>query len=270
MSYALTVTSTTPGADGVKTWTSADNEELGGYQIKRSNGFDVVTGTITGGLDPSTPYTAVLRLTDVNGNTYATRPVSAVTDVARTRHLVVFDRALAAGVQTLPQAPVLAVDGDGGVDGGPSLHYRLPAGTAFENLRVDGLGLTIDSSLTHKLFASAYLEFWIRGIGTPESSWSDVWIRTTEADGGTCGGDSCIYEYPAEWLYHPDPAPGTYRRVQVPLSRFSLLDSTGTPYDAGALTLDTLLVKAIYEVNVGCPYASGDQGTYLDQIAIWW
>jgi hypothetical protein len=273
VSYQLVVSSSTPGAAGVKTWTSADNEELGGYQIKMSSGYDIVTGTITGGLDPSTPYSAVLLLTDIDGNTFETRSVSAVTDVQRTRHLVIFDGALANGDYLLPAPPALTVEGDGGVEAGPSLYYTVPdPNPGFENLRVDNLRLLVDSSLTDKLFASAYVEFWVRGMGTPGSSWSNVWIRTFEADGATCEDFStCIYQYPADWLYHPDPSAAVYRRVQIPLSQFSLLAATtNEPYDGGGLTLSTLLAKAIFEFNVGCPFASGDQGTYLDQIAIWW
>jgi hypothetical protein len=273
VSYELIVTSPIPGAAGAKTWTSADNEELGGYQIKASSGFDLVTGTITSEMDPSTAYSAVLRLTDIAGHTFETESISAVTDVSRTRRLVVFDGALAKGNYLTPGGPGgIAVIGDGGLEGGPSLYYAVPPNATFVNLRIDDLRLTPGPTLTDKLFDSAYLELWIRGIGTPGSSWSEAWIKTFDADGGLCADFStCIYQFPVEWVYHPDPVPpGRYRRVQIPLSQFSRLDDAGAAVDGEALSLDVLLAKAIDEVNVGCPYSGDDTATYLDQIAIWW
>jgi hypothetical protein len=274
VSYALLVTSPTSGASGAKTWTSADNLELGGYQIKNSNSFDIVTGTITAEMDPSTQYSAVLRLTDVDGHTFDTASVTAVTDVPRTSHLVVFERALGAGQYLDPAPPTFSVTSDGGVEGGPSLYYDVPQpNPGYQNLRIDSLKLRADSSLTDKLFAAAYVEVWIRGIGTPGSSWSNLWIRMYEADGTDCTDfPTCIYQYPIDWLYHPDPkAPGRYRQVQIPLSQFSLVGGANdAPVDGGALTREILVSKAIDEFDVGCPYGTTDTATYLDRIAIWW
>jgi hypothetical protein len=216
----------------------------------------------------------VLRLTDVNGNTFDTPSVQAVTDIPRTRHLVIFDGSMAPDqYQLLPLPPAYGVVGDGGVEGGPSLYYDAPNGTTFQNLRIDDLRLSVDSSLTDKLFAYAYVEFWIHGIGTPGSSWSNVWIRTFEPDGSSCTDfPTCIYQYSVDWLYHPDPAPGRYRRVQIPLSQFSLQSAiTNEPFDGGGLTIAVLMAKAIDEFNVGCPYATTDkETTALDAMAIWW
>ena len=70
-SYELAITSDTPGAPGVKTWTSKDSAELGSYQLRRSDGFDLVNGTITYDLAPQTSYTAVLKVHDAYGHTFS-------------------------------------------------------------------------------------------------------------------------------------------------------------------------------------------------------
>ncbi|HEY1960653.1 MAG TPA: hypothetical protein VGH28_33810 [Polyangiaceae bacterium] len=265
VSYSLAVTSPVAGAPGAKTWTSADNEELGGYQIKQSSGYDIVTGTITSEMQPATEYDAVLTVTDVDGHTFQTGSVRAETDSPRTRELVDFDGVLPNGAITIPLAPAFSIAPDGGVDGGPSLFFPVPPGTDFENLREAGLGLRIDGlGLSDKLFATAYLELFIRGIGTPASTWSEVWIRLYNPDGSSCTDFStCIYHFATQWLYHPDPQPpGVYRRVQIPLAQFQLDD--GTPLSLAALGL------GIDEINVGCPFGATDTSTNLDQIAIWW
>jgi hypothetical protein len=271
--YQLIVSSPLAGAAGARTWTSADNEELGGYEIKNSGSFDVVTGTITWEMAPSTQYSAILRLTDIDGNTFETPSVTAVTDVARSRQLVIFDGTLAPGAYLLPDK-AFSLIGDGGLEGGPSLHYEVPATAQITNLQYGGFSIRASAaSIAPKLFDVAYLEFWIRGIGTPGSSWSDVYLVTPEADGGPCVApySDCIYHCPIQWLYHPDSmAPGTYRRVQLPLTEFSLQTDAGTPADGGALSLGQLVNEGITELAAECPYSAGDTATYVDQIAIWW
>jgi hypothetical protein len=269
VSYQLALTSPTHGAAGAKVWTSQDNLELGGYQLRQSSGFDIVTGTITWELDPSTEYDGVLQLTDVDGHTFETASVRAVTDAPRERHLVAFDGHLVPGNYLTPSN--LALIGDGGVEGGPSL-YAPVAGETYANLRVDGLDLEPDTTLTPKLFDFAYLEFWIRGIGTPSSAWSEAWLRVYQTDGAVCDDFvACIYHFPVEWVYHPDPtAPGMYRRVQIPLSQFRRDNGAGEPLEAATLTMSTLVAQKVFEVNVGCPYGPDAKATYLDQIAIFW
>jgi hypothetical protein len=269
-SYQLAVTSPAMGAAGAKTWTSADNEELGGYQIKQSSGFDIVTGTITWGLDPVTEYDAVLQVTDINGKTFHTQSVRAVTDTPRASHMVIFSNALDAGNYTFPP---LGVATGCGLDGGPCLATSTDAGLGtFQNLRVAGLGLTPDTTLTDKLFQSAYVEFWIRGIGTPGSSWSDVWLQMLAPDGGPCiDVTMCLYHNDLQWIYHPDmTSPGVYRRVQLPLSQFVLDDSNGAPIDGGNLTFTSFAASVLNQFNAGCPYGPDAVATFLDQIVIYW
>lgn len=243
--------------------TSAELTELGGYQIRRSSGFDVLTGVITPDLEPSTVYAATLRVRDVNGRIFSSPTVRGTTDGPRSQRLLVYRNALPSGAYTLPGAPEFSQTNDG-LDGGRALTYRasLVASPEYENLRVGGLEL-VPADLTPKLLETAYLEFWIRGRGTPSSSWCEIWLRV-RGDAAGCDDQRCHFRYAAKWVYRPDTAGQTYRRVQLPLSAFDQRDSSG------ARPTVEVLERGIDEVNVGLPFVSATDQVSLDDIAIWW
>ena len=268
-SYELTITSASSTAPGVKVWTSKDSAELGGYQLKRSSGFDIVDGSITYDLDPQTSYTAQLTVHDTFGGTFVTAPVRGSTDAPRQSRVQIFAGALPSSAFLLPTQGFVVAQ-DGGVDGGPSLQYTLaddPDGSAgkFQNLRISGAKLTFDASLTPKLFATAYLELWVRGHGTPTSTWSELWLRIDDdGDGGSpCAANGCVWTYPGKWVYHPDPLGAVYRRVQVPLAAFK------HRLDRVPLSVEDVRGR-LTEVNVGCPYLDETDRTEIDRISISW
>lgn len=267
-SYELVLSSDVPGAAGVKTWTSRDLAELGGYQLRRSDGFDVVSGTITYDLDPSTSYSAVVRVRDVYGRTYVSPTARASTDAPRSQHGAIFvGGTLAAGSFLLPGAPAFVVAPTGGVTNGPALDFRaaLAPAVGFENLRVQGFDLGVDASLTPKLFATAYLEFWIRGTGAPTSAWSEIWLRLAPTAAETCADPAtCAWSYRGAWVYHPDPSNPIYRRVQIPLS--ALTHRTGNP---DPLTLADV-ARGFDEVSFGCPFLAATDQAQIDRIALFW
>jgi hypothetical protein len=271
VSYELVLESDVADASGARTWTSQDNPELASWQLLRTGGVDRVKGTITDGLDPSTVYRARIRVRDKGGRQYTSSPAQASTDTPRTRRGIVFPRT---PIATLPEAPCFRVEGDGGVDGGPSLHYvpaldpeyvDASADAPYEgqNLRVEGLDIPVDGTLTPKLFQTAYLEFSIRGLGRPASSWGEIWLRTRPGSPSDCGGD-CFWRYKARWVYHPDETNPRYRKVQIPLSALAHLD------DTQKLTLQDLALR-LDEFNVQPHFEDPptDQ-VWLDAIAIWW
>ena len=269
-SYELAITSDTPGAPGVKTWTSKDSAELGSYQLRRSDGFDLVSGTITDGLAPQTSYTAVLKVHDTYGHTFSTAPVRGSTDTQRELRVPIFAGALPEGGYLIPAAPAFVIAPKSGVDGGAALHYEraldpesTPTG-GYQNLRL-AADLPLDASLSAKVFATAYLEFWISGKGNPTSSWSEIWMRLKQADGSPCANvDDCIWSYPSKWVYHPDLSSPAYRRVQVPISELARHVGSNEllrPEDLG---------RHLAEVNVGCQYLESTDTTDLDRIGVWW
>lgn len=271
-SYELVLGSDVPNASGTKTWTAKDNAELGGYQLKLSNGFDVVDGTITYDLDPSTTYTAKLVVHDVYGHTFTSPSVWGSTDAPRPERLAIFTNgALAPGAYLLPGAPSFVVAPTGGVTDGPSLDYRpnLDPGSdggVAQNLRVQGFDLAADSSLTAKLFDAAYLEFWIRARGAPTSVWSNVWLRFAASSEHPCPNpEACGYGYDGKWVVHPDATNPIYRRVQIPLAVLRRRAADGAPLTFA----DT--VRHFDEVNVYFPYIDpATDGATLDRITIHW
>jgi hypothetical protein len=266
--YALELIGDIRGVPTTRTWTSKDLAELGGYQLRRSDGFDVVGGTITDDLDPSTSYAARLRVRDVRGKTFTTAIARASTDAQRQLHVDVFTTgALPSGAFLLPESEDFTLRATGGVRGGPSLRYKLLAAMRpeFENLRISGMNLAFDDTLTEKLLSSAYLEFWIKGRGSPASAWSDVWIRLNPTTTSLCADpNDCIWSYSGKWVYRPDPQSPIYRRVQIPLSALRHRNGDGAPLEplAGGRTLR--------EVSVGVPYFDAADEVDIDQVGVFW
>ncbi len=263
-SYELAITSATSTAPGVKVWTSRDAAELGGYQLRRSDGFDIVDGSITYDLDPQTSYTATLTVHDTFGNTFVTTQIRGSTDAPRQARMHVFNGSIPPGSYLLPVSGFNLAP-DGGVEDGPSLQYVAALDSEeprdFQNLRVGGMDLEFDSTLTPKLFETAYLEFWIRGHGVATSSWAGLRFRIHGGETSSCGEDDCLWGYPGKWLYHPDTNDAVYRRVQIPLSVF---ENRGVPLTAADLT------GQLQEVSIGCPYLDETDRTELDRISIFW
>jgi hypothetical protein len=90
-----------------------------------------------------------------------------------------------------------------------------------------------------------------------------VWIRLGPPPGGTCN-DDCIWTFPGQWVYRPDPAGLEWRRVQVPLSAFAQRTAGAAP-----LTFE-LLSRPIDEVNVGVGFLDPSDEAHLDGLVVSW
>ncbi len=259
--YELIVASERAGANGSRTWTAAELAELGGWQLKRSNSFDPVTGTITYELDPSTTYTMKVVVHDTHGRSFTSNTARATTDDARTLRVPLFMNGVEAANASFQPSLFTKVP-NSGVEGGPALEFAGGNGT-FENLTVWQFNLPFNPPLTDKTLGVAYLEFWIRGWGAPTSAWSGVQVWLGQR--AECSSaEACAWEYPGKWVYHPDASAPRYRRVQLPLHAFVHLVDPKTP----VLVADTL--KGIHGVSIGLPLASANDRVNLDRIGIYW
>lgn len=259
--YELIVTSERAGANGVRTWTASDLAELGGWQLKRSGSFDVVSGTITYDLDPSTTYAMKVVVHDAHGRSFTSNEARATTDDARSLHVPILMNGAVAPSAAL-QPNLLTMASGVGVEGGTALEFSGGSGS-FENLMIWRLDLPFSPAFTDKTLGVAYLEFWIRGSGAPSSAWSGVqlWLGHT----ASCPSvEVCAWEYPGKWVYHPDASTPRYRRVQIPLHVFAHLVDPKT----GPSVADT--TNGIYGVSIGLPLSNPSDRVNLDRIGIYW
>lgn len=110
-------------------------------------------------------------------------------------------------------------------------------------------------------FATTYLELYVRYAQGAEPGWySDSWLRTYAADGGSCD-DACVFGSDSFTL--PVSADGGYRRYQFPVS--ALKRRT----DGGAFTAQEL-GYGIEEVKmIGSLFTRGSVVS-IDGVRIWY
>ncbi len=206
------------------------NPELGRYSLANTSGVDLVVGTISDGLQPSTEYYGQLHVLDTAGgqtvsSNVAVRPTTAEPTSSRT--LFADDDPFSAGFglpECMQRTDVAPSEG--------THHFELlvacsaqemsvceevtePAAECFENLRLQNLELP-EANIGGGDFADAFLELDV-AIVPPDDSpahgwWGDISIQH---GAGWPGAQGITLR-----------ADGAYRRYQIPLSQMGLTPET--------------------------------------------
>jgi hypothetical protein len=270
-SYALDITSDNPDAGGgVKTWTAADNAELGAFDLPLPyGGVTPVVATMTDTHDPNTTYTAVLSATDTEGRVSRSNEAVAVTGVIPLNgRIVIFDGTRPPGAWLLPPTGTGIVSGCG-VDGGacfqlmPSedkeCHFEAgPQCTGNLQLGFD----TIATTAVEPSFATnAYVEFYYHYDGDSPSYWSSTWLQFVEA--GTCADvQFCLWGLQPWTISHAQ----AYRRLQIPL-RMLLQQVYDENSDATATA--TGFASGLIEFELGGGWLPNTSVAF-DRVTIWY
>lgn len=124
-----------------------------------------------------------------------------------------------------------------------------PGGNCFENLRIQGLAVSLADIVAQNAFGTAYLEMFVSSQLEP-SYWSQVRMCV-----GDCAGTK---RFVYRWItIVPDVG---YARIEIPFT--AMTDETdGAPLTAAALT------EPVFEWAIGGTWAPGST-TRVDEVRI--
>jgi len=253
-SYELALTSNSPNAAGVKTWTASDNPELSQYKLPThpTGEPDDVLSTLTHELSPDTQYHAQLIVKDSKGATCASLVADARTQTdSALESILIFSNGFSNDAVLDPPSFAI-VSGDGGYEDSTShleVHWNpdaagwpgLDGGCDEQQCYANFMAYTdvLTDRLLKPNFDNAFFEmaFSYSGeLGTTAAPawWASIYLNVT-LDGGT---NAFFFVEP---LTLRAEAPGNYRLIQIPLRAFS--NSTGPMnHEALAIGLNTFFV----------------------------
>lgn len=232
-----------------------DHAELGQYELRQSDGFDVVDATSIDVLEPATEYRVRLLSFDSTNCASATQTLVVRTDQESFSY-VLFDDAHPGGAPRPGDAATFANEAGMAFEGDTYLFWPGPnAEGAYENIGVSELGASMNADFPALDFTTAFLEAAVAIEGNPLANWGETRLLLGP-EGGGCASIEAFTLSPYAFSSGPD-----YRVIQVPLSQLASLE--------GILTPEALSTRAVCEVSVGQSFAL-DQGVRMDAIRLGW
>jgi len=235
-----------------RVWTAVDNPELGQFTLPNTSANDPVLSTITDLHQPDTTYHAQLIATDVDGRTSTSQVATGRTIPPSKNQQVLFTEQNTAGY-SIPASLQYTKDSSKAYQG--SYYYSYLSSCTggetqcFENLRRQGLAISLASISAQDLASTAYYEVAVACQGAP-SYWSQARLMFGASGNATLwlnGG----------WTLRCDDA---YRLLQIPLRFF---DNAGQPLPVSELG------RNLYEFNVGGDWSDGAR-VRVDEVRIRW
>jgi hypothetical protein len=232
-----------------RTWTDAENPELGRFVLPHGLAEIPVVFTVTDELEPDTIHHAQLVATDTAGRQAMSNVAAGRTTLSPVGEIVIMSDVDTAG-DSLPSTFVLGTDRP--FAGSSAYSYESVCGgmECYENLRRQGLMLDLSPVSEGAYATTAYFEVALAVENGSTSWWSDLW---TWYDGTSTDR---IGRYNG-WTARAD---GNYRVLQVPLRAFEI-DGEPVPYEE--------LAHGLYGFNVG-GYWSDGAVVRVDELRIRW
>lgn len=237
-------------SEATRTWSEADNPELGRFLLPRTGGEDPVVFTVSDELEPDTIHYAQLFATDTAGNRTASNVAAGRTTPSPIGEIVIMADDDTPGLSIPPE---FALVQEGAFAGTSAYRWAAMCGDApecWENLRRQEF--TIDlSAVTEGTYATtAFFEVALAVENGSTSWWCDLWLwydpttsdRIAHYDGWTARAD------------------GSYRVLQVPLRAFEIGTEPVTHAE---------LANGLFGFNVGCSWHDGSI-VRVDELRIRW
>lgn len=235
-----------------RTWTHADNPELGHYLLGGADWISPVSATTTDGFAPETVQYAQLHAIDTQG-----RVASSNIAAARTQAEVVSEVIIFRDEPPPWQLPAeLAFVDDMPYQGTLHGQWTAPA-TEWVNLRWMELGLDLTAITSGPFASTAHLQVALAVETDGSPPWSELSLWFQAASGET----DCCNTYYSGWVPRTD---GAYHVMQVPLRVFELSDA-----DGGGSATWPLVHTGLYQFGVGAQWAANTR-VRVDEVSIRW
>lgn len=229
----------------VRTWTSADNPELGVFTLRRTGGEDLVRQTVTDELEANTLYHARLAIVDSSGCVAMSKNIAGKSTTDATSQMSVMHDAPVGNWGELMQTSLGCYAGSGCWTAALDCSGEA---SCYKNLRCGGLdtSLTNGNEMSAGGFTTAYVAFRFHTDATTQPWWGVI---------GWVFGDVGYVVEPV--IFHTK---GDYRLVEVPLAAMQY---------QGALLEHADLSENVNAFFVGLDGPAGTQ-VWVDEVDLGW